>query len=222
MNKANLFIGSSIHSYKIEIDRMNKVAVFCGSSIGTDDVFCKQAYLLGRALAERGCTLVYGGSNVGLMGRVADGALDHNGKVIGVLPRFLEEKEIAHQGLTELILVDTMHERKARMGELADGVIALPGSFGTMEELFEMLTWGQLGLHKKPVGLLNVDGFYDELLAFVKTMVRCGFLKGVHEEQLLKSKNIDDLFAQMAGYKASDTAKWGVKFEENHCRMRHH
>src|SRR5690606_15661454 len=138
---------------------MNNIVVFCGSSIGTDRVYEEQAFLLGKTLAEASLGLVYGGAKVGLMGAVADGALGHGGKVVGVLPRFLQTREIAHDGLTELFIVETMHERKTKMNELCDGIIALPGGFGTMEEFFEMLTWGQLGLHQKPVGLLNTDGF---------------------------------------------------------------
>lgn len=196
---------------------MNRIAVFCASSLGSEEAFWEQAYFVGKALADRGYTLIYGGGCVGLMGKVADGVLDHNGRVIGVLPRFLHAREVAHKGLTELILVDTMQERKAMMDELADGVIALPGSFGTMDELFDMLTRGQLGLHRKPVGLLNVNGFYDPLLAFVRTMVTNGFLKELHEAQLLKSTDIDDLFSQMTNYEAGDAAKWGSRFDENHA-----
>lgn len=187
---------------------MNNVAVFCASSIGSEKIFSEQAYLLGKALAEKNHTLIYGGSNVGLMGRVADGALENNGKVIGVLPRFLQEKEIAHNGLTELILVETMHERKAVMNELSDSVIALPGSFGTMEELFEMLTWGQLQLHQKPVGILNINGFFNELLAFIETMMKSGFLKEVYGDLLLRSADIEELLTLMNNYQAHTISKW--------------
>lgn len=149
---------------------MKNITVFCGSSFGTEEIYKEQAELLGKTLAKQNIGLVYGGANVGLMGAVADGALSENGTVIGVLPNFLRSKEIAHQGLTELILVESMHERKTKMSELCDGVIALPGGFGTLEELFEMLTWAQLGLHKKPIAILNISGFYDSLLELLETM----------------------------------------------------
>ena len=137
---------------------MKSVTVFCGSSMGTDPIYKSQAFLLGKTLAQQNIKLIYGGAKVGLMGAVADGALSENGKVIGVLPHFLGTKEIAHESLTELIRVESMHERKTKMSELSEGVIALPGGFGTLEELFEMLTWGQLGLHQKPIGILNKIG----------------------------------------------------------------
>lgn len=158
------------------------MVVFCGSSAGTDPVFEEQAYRLGKTLAQRNIGLVYGGAKVGLMGAVANGSLENGGHVTGVLPRFLGSKEIAHENLTELELVDTMHQRKTRMNELADGVIALPGGFGTLEEFFEMLTWAQLGLHGKPIGILNVNGFYDDLLTFIQTMTDKGFLRETHQK----------------------------------------
>ncbi|WGQ10974.1 TIGR00730 family Rossman fold protein [Pedobacter gandavensis] len=192
---------------------MKRITVFCGSSFGTEQEFETQAYLLGRTLAARNIGLVYGGANVGLMGTVADGAIENKGTVIGVLPRFLQNKEIAHHGLTELILVETMHERKTKMNELSDGVIALPGGFGTLEELFEMLTWAQLGLHKKPIAILNINGFYDELLALVETMVKKGFLKPVNQQMLLISDHIDDLLHKMTNYEAPAVGKWISKEE---------
>jgi uncharacterized protein (TIGR00730 family) len=192
---------------------MKRVTVFCGSSFGTDKEYEEQAYLLGKTLAEKGIGLIYGGANVGLMGAVANGALAHNGEVIGVLPHFLQNKEIAHEGLTELVLVETMHERKTKMNELTDGVITLPGGFGTIEEFFEMLTWAQLGLHRKPIGILNINGFYDELLALVETMVTKGFLKSVNRDMLLTSDNIEDLLSKMSGYEAPAVSKW-IKKEE--------
>ena len=154
---------------------MKRITVFCGSSVGTDSIYKTQAKIVGEALAKNNIELVYGGAKIGLMGAVADGVLSKGGKVTGVLPNFLRSKEIAHEQLTNLILVDTMHERKTRMNELCDGVIALPGGFGTLEELFEMLTWAQLGLHKKPIGILNIDGFYDTLIDLIQTMVSKGF-----------------------------------------------
>src|SRR3990170_6208615 len=187
---------------------MKSISVFCGSSMGIDPVYISQAILLGKTLAKQNIQLVYGGARVGLMGAVADGVLNNHGKVIGVLPYFLKSKEIAHEGLTELILVESMHERKMKMHELCDGIIALPGGFGTLEELFEMLTWGQLGLHKKPVGLLNVNGFYDNLNLLLQTMVHQGFLKEINFKMLLLSNDIDNLLHQMNTYVAPEVGKW--------------
>lgn len=187
---------------------MKRITVFCGSSLGSDDIYKTQAGLVGRAFAKYNIGLVYGGAKVGLMGAVADGVLSNGGEVIGVLPVFLKSKEIAHQQLTELILVDTMHERKTRMNDLCDGVIALPGGFGTLEELFEMLTWAQLGLHKKPIGILNVNGFYDALIVLIQTMVEKGFLKQINQQMLLVSDNIDDLLIKMNTYVAPTVGKW--------------
>lgn len=192
---------------------MKRVVVFCGSSFGTDRIFEESAYRLGAALAQRKIGLVYGGASVGLMGAVANGVLDNKGEAIGVLPGFLQKKELAHKGLTELIIVETMHERKKKMDDLCDGVITLPGGFGTMEELFEMLTWAQLGLHKKPVALLNVDGFYNELLAIADTMVTKGFLKQSNRDMLITSDNIEELLQRMEAYRAPETSKWINKEE---------
>lgn len=190
---------------------MKRLTVFCGSSFGTEDIYQEQANLLGQTLAKHNIELVYGGANVGLMGAVADGVLENGGKVIGVLPNFLKSKEIAHKHLTELILVDTMHERKTKMNDLCDGVIAMPGGFGTLEEFFEMLTWAQLGLHKKPIAILNIDGFYDSLNVLVQTMVDKGFLKEVNQKMLLISDNIDDLIEKMKNYVAPSVGKWITK-----------
>ena len=190
---------------------MNRITVFCGSSIGKNNIYKTQAKLLGQQLAQQKIDLVYGGANVGLMGAIADGALEENGTVIGVLPKFLEAKEIAHEGLSELILVDTMHERKTKMHELCDGVIALPGGFGTLEEFFEMLTWAQLGLHKKPIGILNIDGFYDDLINLVQKMVDKGFLKEINQNMILLSEDINDLLLKMKNYQAPETGKWITK-----------
>ncbi|MBF4518237.1 TIGR00730 family Rossman fold protein [Flavobacterium sp. ANB] len=187
---------------------MKRITVFCGSSFGTEEIYKEQATLLGQTLAKQNIELVYGGANVGLMGAVADGVLNEGGKVIGVLPNFLRSKEIAHLGLTELILVESMHERKTKMNDLCDGVIALPGGFGTLEELFEMLTWGQLGLHKKPIAILNIDGFYDSLIELTKVMVEKGLLKEVNQKMLLVSDNVEDLLEQMKNYVAPTVGKW--------------
>lgn len=187
---------------------MKRITVFCGSSQGNEDIYKTQARLLGKTLAKQNIELVYGGANVGLMGAVADGVLSEDGKVIGVLPIFLKSKEIAHKGLTELILVESMHERKTRMNDLCDGVIALPGGFGTLEEFFEMLTWAQLGLHKKPIAILNIAGFYDSLLNLVQVMVDKGFLKEANKKMLLINNDIDCLINDMRNYVAPTVGKW--------------
>ena len=190
---------------------MNRIVVFCGSGIGTEAVFENVAKQLGQKLAIQNIGLVYGGANIGLMGALADGVLMEDGIAIGVIPEFLKTKEIAHRKLTELILVETMHERKTKMNELADGVIALPGGFGTMEELFEMLTWAQRGLHKKPIGILNINGFYDELISLMETMFIKGFLKKDARKIVLESDNIDDLLDQMKNYRGPTVGNWITK-----------
>lgn len=187
---------------------MRRIAVFCGSSSGTEEIYKKQAYALGMAFATQNIELVYGGARVGLMGAVAKGVLDGNGKAIGVLPTFLKHVEIAHQNLAELIWVDTMHERKAKMNELSDGAIALPGGFGTLDELFDMLTCSQLKLHAKPIGLLNINGFYNDLLWLIEKMVREGFLKEANKKMLLVDDDIESLLSKMRKYKAPDVGKW--------------
>ena len=192
---------------------MKRISVFCGSSFGTEKIYEQEAYNLGKTLAEQNIELVYGGANVGLMGAVANGVLDNNCKAIGVLPTFLQKVEIGHDNLTELILVETMHQRKTKMDELSDGIITLPGGFGTLEEFFEMLTWAQLGLHKKPVAILNTNGFYDELLSLIQKMVDNGFLKQANQEMLILSDDIDDLIDKMKNYKAPAFGKWINKSE---------
>lgn len=192
---------------------MKSITVFCGSSFGSDEIYKEQATLLGQTLAKQNIQLIYGGANVGLMGAVADGVLLEGGKAIGVLPHFLQSKEIAHQNLTELILVETMHERKTKMNDLCDGVIVLPGGYGTLEEFFEMITWAQLGLHKKPIAILNIDGFYDDLIKLVQTMVDKGFLKQINQEMLLVSDSIDALLEKMRNYQAPMVGKWISKEE---------
>ncbi|UHG94234.1 TIGR00730 family Rossman fold protein [Spirosoma oryzicola] len=187
---------------------MKKVTVFCGSSPGNDPLLMESAYQLGQQLADRRIDLIYGGAKVGLMGAVADGALSNGGRVVGVLPDFLRTKEIAHEGLTELIQVESMHQRKLKMHELSDGVIALPGGYGTLEEYFEMLTWGQLGLHKKPMGLLNINGFYNGLLMLADTMVSSGLLKPENRKMMLVAETIDSLLEQMLTYEPPLVGKW--------------
>lgn len=186
---------------------MKRITVFCGSSLGTDAIFEEQAYKLGAALAQKGIGLVYGGGHVGLMGAVANGAVDNKGITIGVIPEFLKAKELAHTSLTELIVVDTMHERKSKMNELSDGVIALPGGYGTLEELFEMLTWAQLDIHQKPIGILNTNGFYDDLLDMIGKMVEKGFLHRTYLEMIAVDSDIDRLLNAMEHYSAPQE-KW--------------
>ncbi|MFD2743163.1 MULTISPECIES: LOG family protein [Sphingobacterium] len=188
--------------------KITSVAVFCASSPGFDAVWAESARQVGAYLAKENITLVYGGGKVGLMGAVADAALAAKGKVIGVIPEFLDAKEISHHGVTELIVVETMYERKMKMSTLCDGVIALPGGFGTLEELFEMITWAQLGLHSKPVAILNVNGFYDHLITFIEQMVIAGLLKPENREMLLVSDNIADLLHKMQHYEAPNVPKW--------------
>lgn len=187
---------------------MKSICVYCASSLGNNPYFAEQAFELGQTLAEHGIDVVYGGAKVGLMGKVADGAKSKNGKVFGIIPEFLAAKEIKHDRLDELIVVQTMHERKALMQEKSDGFIALPGGFGTMEELFEILTWGQLGLHKKPIGILNLEGYYDALIQLVETMIQKGLLKSEYKEMLLVSDSIDDLISQMNLYEVPFVTKW--------------
>ena len=188
--------------------KMKRISVFCGSSHGIDDIYEKQAFRLGEILAERKIGLVYGGANIGLMAAVANGALGRGGEVTGVLPGFIAKKGLDHKNLTRLILVNTMHERKTKMNELSDGVIALPGGFGTLEEFFEILTWGQLGLHKKPVGILNIKGYYDPIIDLVANMVEEGFLKDENRKMLLISDDIEVLIDKMEKYEAPTIEKW--------------
>lgn len=187
---------------------MKRLTVFCGSSFGTDKIYRESAAMLGEILAKREIELVYGGANVGLMGVVADSVLDNGGRVIGVLPKFLESKELAHNRITQMILVESLHERKSKMSELSDGVIALPGGFGTLEEFFEMLTWAQLGLHKKPVAILNINGYYNPLITFVRNMVEEGFLKRENMQMILIGDKIHELLDKMESYEAPKIEKW--------------
>jgi uncharacterized protein (TIGR00730 family) len=168
--------------------------------MGANEAYAQVARQVGATLAKRGIRVVYGGARVGLMGIVADSALEQGGEVIGVIPGFLQTKEVGHSGLTELIIVDTMHERKLKMFDLCDGILTIPGGWGTMEEMFEMLSWGLLGLHGKPVGLLNVNGYYDALISMSETMVNEGFLQQSAYEMLLADTSFDDLLDKMEAY----------------------
>ena len=192
---------------------MNSICVFCGSNAGNQPIYRSEAEKLGRLLAARGIELVYGGGNIGLMGAVADACLEAGGTVVGVIPQALMGKEVAgrpvdHRTLTRLEVVDSMHTRTARMAELAEGFIALPGGFGTFEEFCEILTWGQLGFHAKPMGLLNVNGFYDPLLAMFDRAVADGFLRLQNRAMALADDDIEGLLAAMAAYRAEPVSKW--------------
>lgn len=187
---------------------IKRLTIFCGSDVGLSPVFAQEARKTGEVLAEQNIGVVYGGAGIGLMGTVANAALQHGGEVIGVIPAFLKTVEIAHPSLTQMIVVDTMHQRKAKMNELSDGAIALPGGFGTMEELFEMLTWAQLGLHSKPVGLLNTAGFYNPLLQMIQTMAVQGFLKPEHSNLLMADEHLPSLLEKMQQYRPPADSHW--------------
>jgi uncharacterized protein (TIGR00730 family) len=187
---------------------MKRVCVFCGSSSGRNGRYADVARMVGRTLARRGIGLVYGGGAVGLMGIVADAALEAGGEVIGVIPRALELREIAHHGLTELQVVGSMHERKARMAELSEGFVALPGGMGTLEELSEVLTWAQLGLHARPCGLLDVDGYFRPLIAFFDHAVAEGFVRPEHRRILHVADDPDTLLDQFLAYRPPDVQRW--------------
>jgi uncharacterized protein (TIGR00730 family) len=187
---------------------LKRICVFAGSNSGARVEYVAAAGELGHALAERQLGLVYGGARVGLMGALADAALSGGGHVIGVMPEALVAKEIAHRGLSELRVVKSMHERKATMSDLADGFVALPGGWGTLEEFFEVLTWGQLGYHRKPCGMLNVHGYFDRLLSFAEHCVDEGFVKREHRAMILVSDSPGGLLDGMAAYKAPVIKKW--------------
>ncbi len=187
---------------------MKSIVVFCGSSSGIDPEFLVSAKQLGTTIAARKARLIYGGAKVGLMGCIADAVLEKGGEVIGILPRFLSIKEVAHEGLTQLIIVENMHERKTKMFELGDAFIAMAGGFGTLEELFEVVTWAQLGLHQKPIGVLNVNGFYDPLMAQLDQMVSKGLLKQSNRNLVMIDGTVDGLLAKMEVYIPLPEKKW--------------
>lgn len=179
---------------------MKTVCVYSGSNMGTNPEYRKKAGELGAYIAEKGLSLVYGGSRMGLMGVIADTVLEHGGEVIGVMPKGLFKGEIVHQQLTELIEVSGMHERKAKMSELADGFIAMPGGFGTFEELFEVLCWAQIGIHQKPIGLYNVNGYFKPLMQMLKYSVQEGFSNDSHLQLIHASESPDELIGKMNDY----------------------
>ena len=185
-----------------------RLCVFCGSNPGSEPSYLAMAQALGRMLAQEKIGLVYGGGAVGLMGAVADAALESGGEVIGVIPQALMDKEIGHRGLADLRVVGSMHERKALMAELAGGFIALPGGLGTFEELFEVWTWAQLGYHRKPCALLNVAGFYDRLISFLDDVVERGFVKPIHRSMLIVEDEPAALIQAIRGYEPPVVDKW--------------
>ena len=187
---------------------MKRICVYCGSNPGANSAFGNAARRLGNLLARRDLCLVYGGASVGVMGAVADGVLEKGGQAIGVLPHFFASKEIAHDGLDELIIVNSMHERKSRMAELSDGFIALPGGWGTFEEIFEMLTWAQLGHHEKPCGLLNVESYYDELYRFLDKAIEQQFVKAAYRPMIMMDESPFGLLDRFDDYRAPRVKKW--------------
>ncbi|CAM3426713.1 TIGR00730 family Rossman fold protein [Aequorivita lipolytica] len=190
------------------MNKLEKICVFCGSSDGNDLAITDAAKKLGEIFAERNITLVYGAAKIGVMGTIAKSVLDNNGNVVGIIPNFLKKKEVVHLGLTELITTQNMHERKMKMQEESDGFIALPGGMGTLEELFEIITWLQLGLHQKPIGLLNINGFYNDLIKMLENMVRKGFLSMDNYSLLLVDSEPKLLLTKMEEFKTPQLPKW--------------
>ena len=189
-------------------DYLKRICVFCGSSSGNNSKYAKSARNLGATLAEQDVTLVYGGSNIGLMGEIANSMIDRNGNVIGIIPQVLVDKEVAFTHLQDLRVVNSMHERKALMAELADGFISMPGGFGTLEETIEMLTWTQLGIHEKPIGLFNIEGYFDRLCGFIDHMVLEGFLVQGFRDMLLMDHQPDGLLDKMIKFRPPQIDKW--------------
>lgn len=189
---------------------MKKICVFCGSSFGNNKSYSDTAILLGNLIAKNNIELVYGGASVGLMGEIASAALSAGGKVTGVIPKQLIEKEVAHTGLNDLRIVGSMHERKSLMAELSDGFIAMPGGFGTLEEVFEVVAWGQLNFHNKPLGLLNVNGYYNNLIKFLDHSVNENFIKPEHREMILVDDDPEAMLTQLQNYipPKFDKADW--------------
>jgi uncharacterized protein (TIGR00730 family) len=196
--------------------RLECICVFCGSSPGARPIYVQAARRLGQTLARRGLTLVYGGAKVGTMGQLAQAALDAGGRVIGVIPRALVDMEVAHTGLSDLRVVASMHERKALMTDLSDAFIALPGGLGTIDEFFEVLCWSQLGLHAKPCGLLNVEGYYDRLIAFLDHSVEEQFVRATHRDLVLVEQDAETLLDAFVSYRApkTDKAAWILRMND--------
>ncbi len=188
--------------------RIARICVYCGSSKGARPIYRETAAELGKELAKRGIGLVYGGAQIGVMGAVAEGARSAGGDVIGVIPETLMIKEVAHTGLSDLRVVPTMHDRKAMMAELADGFVALPGGCGTFEELFEVITWAQLGIHGKPCAILNIEGYFAPLIAMLDQGVRERFIRPDHRALLLVHTTIPEMLEAMESYRSTPTEKW--------------
>lgn len=187
---------------------MKSICVFCGSNTGKDEIYATEARKLGQYLAQNQIQLVYGAGNIGLMGVIADAVLDAGGYAIGVIPDFLKAKEVCHTELQELLVTTTMHQRKEIMANRSDAFIAMPGGFGTLDELAEILTWAQLGLHSKPIGLLNVNGYFDSLIRFFDETVANGFVTPMNRNMILYDDHIESLIAKMEAYEAPDVTKW--------------
>lgn len=190
------------------MNTLKSICLFCGASPGTNPVYRDAATEFGRTLARQNIRLIYGGGSVGLMGVAADACLTNGGEVTGVIPRMLMEKEVGHKGVTQMHVVETMHERKALMTELSDGFVALPGGYGTLDELFESLTWLQLAYHTKPIGLYNVNGFFDGLISFLDHARDERFLRDLHRDSLQVDVNLGALIAKLEHAIAPDTGKW--------------
>ena len=187
---------------------MKRICVYCGSNPGRTPVYREAASQLGQALVKRGIGLVYGGASIGVMGAVANAVLEHGGEAIGIIPQSLATREVAHASLSELIVVTSMHERKAKMAELSDGFIALPGGWGTFEEIFEALTWAQLGIHEKPCGLLNISGYFDHLALFLQHAMDEKFVREAYQPMIMMGQEPDDLLDRFATYQPPKVHKW--------------
>ena len=187
---------------------MKRICVYCGSNPGRQPVYREAANELGRILAENGIGLVYGGASIGVMGAVADAVLQNGGEAIGVIPQSLATREVAHDHLSELIVVTSMHERKAKMAELSDGFVALPGGWGTFEEIFEVLTWAQLGIHEKPCGLLNIAGYYDHLALFLQHAMDEKFVREAYRPMIIMEQDANTLLQRFANYEPPKVHKW--------------
>lgn len=188
--------------------KIKNICVYCGSSPGKNPAYSLAARSLAKAMCERGIGLVYGGAAIGVMGAIANAVLEGGGEAIGVIPRSLAVKEVAHTNLTELHVVASMHERKAMMAELANGFIALPGGWGTLEEIFEILTWAQLGFHNKPCALLNIEGYYDNLFRFLENSFEQEFVNPLYRPMLIEAQDSEELLDQFATYRAPKVRKW--------------
>lgn len=187
---------------------MKSLLVYCGANPGNKPIYKEMAVSLGEEMVKRDMRLIYGGGSLGLMGTIANTVLENGGEVVGIIPEFLDKMEVGHPNLTEMHVVETMHERKALMEKMCDGIVTMPGGYGSMDELFEILSWSQLGLHTKPVGLLNVNGFYDLMIRQLDHMTEEGFLKQQNREILQVSGSVDELFTLMDEYVPQPAFKW--------------